>query len=256
MPKLSIITINYNNLTGLQKTMQSVFEQTFTDYEYIIIDGGSTDGSKEYIEQYAGKLAYWVSEKDEGVYQAMNKGIVKSKGEYLQFLNSGDYLVTNLILSESSIFLGVPDIVYGDIEFRDLNGKVFTKHYPDSINLKFFLTDSIPHPSCFVKKVMFDKVGLFDEALKICSDYKFFLKAACVYSCTVKHINIVISSFGLDGLSSLNESKQLLEKEKELILSDYEIEIKKIEKSSTRSKKLESRTNFWVRWLLNKNPIN
>ena len=91
---LSIITVNLNNLTGLQKTMQSVFEQTFTNYEYIIIDGGSTDGSKEWIAQHADKLAYWVSEKDGGVFNAQNKGIVKSKGEYLLFLNSGDYFYT------------------------------------------------------------------------------------------------------------------------------------------------------------------
>ncbi len=88
MLKLSIITINLNNLAGLQKTMQSVFEQTFTDYEYIVIDGGSTDGSKEYIEQHSDKLAYWVSEKDKGIYNAMNKGIIKAGGDYLLFLNS------------------------------------------------------------------------------------------------------------------------------------------------------------------------
>ena len=98
MPQLSIITINYNNLAGLQKTFESVFNQTFQDFEYIVIDGGSTDGSKELIEQYHDKIDYWVSEPDSGIYNAMNKGIVRANGEYLQFLNSGDSLLGENIL--------------------------------------------------------------------------------------------------------------------------------------------------------------
>ncbi len=101
MPKLSIITINYNNRSGLQKSMQSVFAQSFTDYEYIIIDGGSTDGSKELIEENSGRLAYWVSESDNGIYHAMNKGILKAKGELLIFLNSGDFYVSPNLFSYS-----------------------------------------------------------------------------------------------------------------------------------------------------------
>src|SRR5690242_21925905 len=98
--KLSIITVNFNNAAGLQRTMDSAFHQTFTDYEYVIIDGGSTDGSKDLIKNHANKLVYWVSEKDNGVYQAMNKGIVRAKGDYLLFLNSGDYLLHERILDE------------------------------------------------------------------------------------------------------------------------------------------------------------
>src|SRR5690606_22317295 len=112
MFKLSIVTINLNNLVGLQKTMQSVFNQTFTDYEYIVIDGGSTDGSKEYIEKHTNKLVYWVSEKDGGVYEAMNKGIIKATGEYCNFLNSGDYFWNNSVLEKSLVHNEV-DIFYG-----------------------------------------------------------------------------------------------------------------------------------------------
>ena len=98
MPKLSIITVNLNKAKGLQKTIESVIFQTFTDYEYIIIDGGSTDGSKQIIEQYADKITYWVSEPDSGIYNGMNKGIKVAKGEYCLFLNSEDYLLSNEIL--------------------------------------------------------------------------------------------------------------------------------------------------------------
>jgi glycosyltransferase involved in cell wall biosynthesis len=88
--KLSVITINYNNAIGLRKTIESVVNQTFRDYEYIIIDGGSTDGSVDVIKEYADKIDYWVSEPDKGIYNAMNKGVAAAHGEYTNFLNSGD----------------------------------------------------------------------------------------------------------------------------------------------------------------------
>ena len=103
--KLSIITVNLNNLEGLKKTYESVVSQTFTDYEWLVIDGGSTDGSREFIEQHQDKFAYWCSEPDKGIYNAMNKGIVRAKGEYLNFMNSGDYFaLTYLCCCESIVF--------------------------------------------------------------------------------------------------------------------------------------------------------
>ena len=83
---LSIITINYNNINGLQNTLKSVFCQSRHDFEWIVIDGGSTDGSKELLEKYTNRINYWVSEPDHGIYEAMNKGIKVAKGDYLQFL--------------------------------------------------------------------------------------------------------------------------------------------------------------------------
>ena len=106
MPELSIITINLNNCAGLQKTLDSVFAQTFTDYEYLVIDGGSTDGSAELIKKQENKFVYCVSEKDNGIYHAMNKGIRKATGDYLLFLNSGDYLVNDEVLSNCSSPIG------------------------------------------------------------------------------------------------------------------------------------------------------
>ena len=114
--KLSIITVNLNNRDGLQKTIDSVICQTFRDFEWIVIDGGSTDGSKELIEQYADHFAYWVSEPDKGIYNAMNKGIKVAKGEYLQFLNSGDSLWNETTLQGVvPFFSGTTDIFYGDV---------------------------------------------------------------------------------------------------------------------------------------------
>jgi len=114
--KLSIITVNLNNKSGLQKTIDSVISQTYKDFEWIIIDGGSTDGSKELIEQYSQYITYWISEPDKGIYNAMNKGIVQAKGEYLQFLNSGDALYDKYVLDKILKATNITsDIITGSI---------------------------------------------------------------------------------------------------------------------------------------------
>ena len=121
--KLSIITVNLNNLEGLKKTYESVVCQTFTDYEWLVIDGGSTDGSREFIEQHQDKFAFWCSEPDKGIYNAMNKGIVRAKGEYLNFMNSGDCFACENTLTG---VLGKPrkaDALYGYVTEENINGK-------------------------------------------------------------------------------------------------------------------------------------
>lgn len=101
--KLSIITINYNNVNGLQKTLESVFRQTCKEFEYIVVDGASEDGSKELLEQFLAKADFpfrWISEPDNGIYAAMNKGIRMAQGEYLHFLNSGDWLTDEKVVEK------------------------------------------------------------------------------------------------------------------------------------------------------------
>ena len=111
--KLSIITINFNNCEGLQKTIESVVSQSFKDFEWIVIDGGSTDGSRELLEQYADHITYWVSELDKGVYNAMNKGIKVAKGEYVNFMNSGDVYASASILEDVFSTSHTADVLYG-----------------------------------------------------------------------------------------------------------------------------------------------
>src|SRR4030043_464009 len=122
MPHLSIITINLNNAAGLRQTIESVINQTFSDYEYIIIDGGSTDGSVDVIKEYASKLRYWITEPDTGIYNAMNKGIMQAKGEYFQFLNSGDWFLNETILQKLFSVDHNADILYGDEYWVYKNG--------------------------------------------------------------------------------------------------------------------------------------
>lgn len=132
MPKLSIITVNLNNREGLRKTIESVICQSFSDYEYIIIDGGSTDGSKELIELYQNKVTYWISETDKGIYNAMNKGIKTGKGDYCLFLNSGDWLVNSTVIEKEFSDSKQADIIYGNTIFSKIDG---SNYRGDCLNL-------------------------------------------------------------------------------------------------------------------------
>lgn len=222
MPKISIITITLNNVRGLQKTIKSVFAQTFVDLEYLVIDGSSTDGSKELLEKYQSKFVYWVSEKDKGIYNAMNKGIMKANGEYLLFLNSGDYLYCDNSLKEVFDNSNNEDIIYGDLSI-DTGGKEqnIVKIFPDRLTFKYFLTGTIPHGSSIIKKKMFEKWGLYNENNRVVSDWEFFIKTICLYQSTYKHINRIISCFQADGISSQIENSQLILEERQIVLNRY-----------------------------------
>ena len=132
--------------------MKSVFEQSYNDFEYIIIDGGSNDGSKDLIESNSKKLSYWVSEKDNGIYNAMNKGTLKAKGEYVLYLNSGDYLVSSDVLKYVSTSLNKFDIIFGDLFIETLTGEKSVKKYNDDISFSYFINESLPHPASFISK--------------------------------------------------------------------------------------------------------
>lgn len=224
MPKLSIITVNLNNSVGLRKTFDSIFEQTFKDFEQIVIDGGSTDGSSELIKANVDKISYWVSEKDSGIYNAMNKGIVKSTGDYLLFLNSGDHLLHKNILQEVSYNMDGTDIIYGDFFLIESETNSWTGGHPDSLSFNFFVECTLPHSASFIKRSLFEQVGFYDEELLICSDWKFFLDAICRHNASYKHIDKTISVFYLDGISSSASSIEIIKKEKNLVLQrDYPI---------------------------------
>ena len=200
--RLSIITVNLNNRDGLQKTIDSVIAQTFRDFEWIVIDGGSTDGSKELIEQYSDHFSYWVSEPDKGVYNAMNKGIKVAKGEYLQFLNSGDWLFDDNVLQ----------VVFGKNRSADiLFGKMLVEGsglLPNAAMMKpvLFWTDfignTLPHQASFIKRQLFDKYGLYDESYKIVSDAKFFIKTVVWEKSSYEFIPENIAVFQQGGISS------------------------------------------------------
>lgn len=227
-PIISIITINYNDKVGLERTLKSVTNQTYCDFEYIVIDGGSNDGSKELIEQYNNKINYWISEPDKGVYNAMNKGISKANGEYLLFLNSGDEFYNLNVLKENLKFIHTHDLIYFNINVVAEQDN-YIKKYPSKISFSYLYNDTLPHPATFIKKSLFEKVGLYDEHFKIVSDWKFFILALVKYNATYQYVDAVFSIFYFDGISSrkenltilLAERKKVLENEFPLINTDY-----------------------------------
>lgn len=198
--KIAIVTINLNNKTGLERTIQSVISQTYKDYQYIIIDGDSTDGSKEIINQYKNQLTYCVSEPDKGIYNAMNKALPCITAEYTLFLNSGDFLHTNTILTDIVQYLN-EDIVYGDLLIHETNGDTFTKQYDKTPTEEYFLNDTLPHQASFIKTTLIQQYP-YREDYNIISDWIFFYETITKHKATYKHIPTIIADFHLGGISS------------------------------------------------------
>lgn len=218
MHKISIITINYNNAEGLEKTIESVVNQTLVEFEFIVIDGGSNDESAEVIKKNEGNIHYWISENDLGIYNAMNKGIKKAQGEYLLFLNSGDHFYNNDVIQKSIQHLENKDIIYFDVKIIGVgchNSKIVS--YPDLIRFSDFYTGGICHQSVFIKKTLFEKIGLYDENLKIAADWKFFILALFKYNCTYKKVEEILSTYYLGGISSQVDNID----ERETVLKEY-----------------------------------
>lgn len=202
--KFSIITINYNNREGLQKTINSVVSQTFKDYEWIIIDGGSTDGSRELIEQYKEHLSYWCSEPDKGIYNAMNKGIRHAKGEYLNFMNSGDTFYDNEVLEKVFKEERKADILYGDcMQIYQDHVRLFS--FPHNCSLYDLYKCNICQQTIFVKSSLLLKEG-FDESFYILSDWARWIKAA-LNGATFKYLALIICKYDMFGISSMNSDK-------------------------------------------------
>lgn len=219
-PKISVITINYNNKNGLEKTLESVTSQDYTDYEYIVIDGGSTDGSNSLLETYSKNITYWVSEPDKGIYNAMNKGIEAAKGEYLIFINSGDHFYHADTLSSVVQFLSQEDIIYGKLEVIQGDQK-YIKNYSQDLTLFYFFYESLPHPATFIRRDAFKKYGFYDEQLKIVADWKWFLIAISKYQASYRSIDQTISTFYLDGISSNTQNLEKIANEKDLTFSTH-----------------------------------
>jgi glycosyltransferase involved in cell wall biosynthesis len=215
--KLSIITINRNNAEGLRKTIESVVSQTYTDFEYIIIDGASTDDSVNIIKEYADKIDYWISEPDKGIYNAMNKGILTANGEYLLFLNSGDWLYDNDVLNDVFSISPTEDIVYGNacLVFSD-DRKEYTA-FVENLTMYHLFDDGICHQSIFFKRELFNQ-NCFNENYKILSDWEFLLNTVVFNGKSTKCIKITICYYAMDGLSSLQINDKSIADERLMIL--------------------------------------
>jgi len=217
--QISIITVSLNNINGLFRTVESVLKQKNDLVEFIVIDGDSADGSKDFLRDNSDLVDRWISETDSGIYDAMNKGAKIALGNYLLFLNSGDLLNEGAIQNYlCNISTREYDIYYGQI-YTVAPNKVLDKskiHIPSHTNL--FYGMSIFHPSTLIKSSLFSKMGMYDSNYKLAGDYKLFL--SCFYKkASFKYIEKPLAIFETGGFSSKNANLSL----KENIKSKFEI---------------------------------
>lgn len=218
---LSIITINYNNKEGLQKTIKSVVSQTVKEFEWVVIDGGSTDGSKELIEKYSNYIDYYVSEPDKGIYNAMNKGIHASHGDFLQFLNSGDSLHENDTIERVLPLLKDTDIYVGRINSLGRENASIAEQEdfsPSAILHKLTFT-WIPHQASFINRCVFEKYGLYREDKRIVSDWWAYYRSIVIGNATIESIPITIADYDINGISATHRTKAIAEQES--LLHEY-----------------------------------
>lgn len=222
--KLSIITINYNNADGLRKTLASVAAQTYRDIEHVIVDAASTDGSVEVIKEYADKAGYpvlWSSEPDGGVYAGMNKGIKRATGDYIQILNSGDILFAPNVTER--MFAALPEgvsILYGNM-LKSYDGKTIVNrdtcgsgmYTPESF--LYFYKGTLNHDCAYIRRDLFDKYGLYNEDMKICSDWEWYVKAIALGGEKAVYTDIDVTIFDMNGVSeSHGKNAELIKKER------------------------------------------
>ena len=214
--KYSVITVNLNNAEGLTHTINSVISQTFDDFEYIVIDGGSTDSSVDIIKQNERQIDFWISETDNGIYHAMNKGVCHAHGDYCIFMNSGDSFINNDVLNKFCCGDSDEDIIVGKVSVSK-KGVVISPHPKGELTFYHLYSGSIPHQGSFIKTVLLRKYP-YDENLRISSDWKFFVQSMILDNCSVRFVDEYVAQYDLNGLSS--DNPQLMKQEKETILND------------------------------------
>ena len=213
---LSIITINYNNYLGLERTIKSVLFQTNMNYEFIIIDGGSTDGSVEVIKKYEEMISYWISEQDHGIYHAMNKGVIHAHGDYCVFMNSGDCFYDEHVLDNVFNDVNAEDVIVGKVSIDNKDSIISPPPLQNELTLYHLYSGAIPHQGAFIKTELLRKYP-YDENLRISSDWKFFVQVLIMDNCSIRYLDKFVARYDLNGISASNP--ELMREEKESVLA-------------------------------------
>ncbi len=222
-PLVSIITVSFNSSKTIEKTILSVINQTYKNIEYIIIDGSSTDGTLDIINKFKDRISYFISEKDGGIYDAMNKGSIVAHGKYLNFMNSDDYFFSDSVIEECAQYLdGINDIVYGNTEVRHeefRSDKIQINNLPKDLWKK-----PVNHQSSFIKRETMLKYG-YNITNKIIADYEFFLNVYYKNGKIIK-INKTIASYYGGGYSGVNKKQSIKDWYKTIKKFDHRFTIK------------------------------
>ena len=247
---ISIITVCYNE-PNLKATCESIVAQTEQNFEWIVVDGGSDVKTQRIWQEYRHRINKFVSEKDSGIYNAMNKGIRMATGEYLLFLNAGDALEDAEVIANVIKMKLDREIVYGDVRPVGRGDGKRIQTFPDFIERSYWIRHTICHNATFVKKSLFDEFGLYDETLRIVADWKKWIELFLLRKCSYKHISVTVTKFDENGISTDPKRRWLLMKEREIILKDY-FSAKEIKKEENRVKY----NNLWERLISVKNDWN
>ena len=211
-PLISVITINLNNEEGLASTLRSVKEQSF-QMELVLVDGGSVDGSSQVWSQHRDIITHLISEKDKGIFHAMNKGIRISTGQYLLFLNSGDSFYDEDVIRKITPLLDGTDLIAGSIEILE-KGQRTTMHSPETPGVADFMRLGLYHQSVFMSKSLFERYGYYDESFRIAGDYEFFIRAFLKGGCGYRRIDQTVASYPATGVSNSQENLAVISKER------------------------------------------
>ena len=207
LPKISIITVSYNSVTTIKDTIESIITQDYKDIEYIIIDGRSDDGTVDVIKRYITEIDYFISEKDSGIYDAMNKGIMAATGDIVGILNSDDFYPNNFVLSNvaKSFQQQNCDAVYGDLVYVNANNtSKITRYWQagEYSTIKIKNGWMLPHPTFFVKLSIYNRFGLYNTDLKKAADYEMILKLLYKYNISVFYIPMILVKMRMGGVSN------------------------------------------------------
>jgi glycosyltransferase len=218
--KVSIITATYNSSESIKRTLDSIASQDYKNIEHIIIDGGSTDDTLEIVKKHHNQISKIISEKDNGIYDALNKGLKIATGDVIGFLNSDDYFSSDQSVSSivTAFNASNPDIVYGDLMYHSVvNNKIKTIRYWKSNPFEaksLFFGWMPPHPTIYCKREVYETYGDFNSNLKISADYDFILRVFKLSNLTKKHVPKVIVNMQMGGASN-GSIKNLFVKTKE-----------------------------------------
>ena len=223
--KFSIITVCKDSEKTLENAILSVINQTYNNFEYIIIDGLSTDNTLNIIEKYRDKISQVISESDDGLYDAMNKGIKLATGDYLFFLNSDDQFLHNdileLVARNYNIGSCYPELLYGDIAvLNKQTGKLSIQKH-NKLNKIYLLKNTPCQPGTFYKKDTFDKYGYFDTNYKIVSDHEWFLRVFLKHNISAKYLGFPVNIFNIGGISTNKNREEKLIAERNNMLNKY-----------------------------------
>ncbi|MHA6481266.1 glycosyltransferase family 2 protein [Paenibacillus sp. strain BS8-2] len=231
-PKISVITVCYNAEQTIEQTIQSVINQTYDNIEYIIIDGASTDRTMEIVDKYRRQISKVISEPDKGIYDAFNKAIYCSTGDYLYFLNADDQLFKNEVLVDISSQLQETnaDVLYGAVEYIELyNGKPYV--WKDKIDLKKVMQGHMPHhQGTFFRKTIFDKFGVYNTRYSLAADYEFTTRYFSDEAIRIQKVDDIVAKFRMGGVSTsiTSSAKETWGQEKEKIVRElYQFEVQK-----------------------------